>query len=252
MLKRLMTRIIRAAGLQFVRHTGQFDISPKRLRRLREMGVDFKMAIDGGAASGVWAEELKRVFPKAQVLCVEPRANAQGALGEVAKRLNGIHVARVLLGDKEGNVTFHEQEDQSSIMPPSQGNPLGVLKQERMTTLDLLVKKMELPDPDLIKLDLQGAELLCLKGAPRCLASAQFVIIEISLISIYDNSPVLADVVDFMNANGFRVYDILSLWHRPLDGTTTFGDFLFIKSGHEFVLDPRWSKRVKWDRSLFR
>ena len=46
-------------------------------------------------------------------------------------------------------------------------------------TLDTLVNNKNYPLPDLIKADIQGAEMNMLKGAKKCLENATFLILEI-------------------------------------------------------------------------
>jgi hypothetical protein len=110
-----------------------------------------------------------------------------------------------------------------------------------MTTLDRLVSKMGLPDPDLIKLDLQGYELECLRGASRCLQHAEAVLLEVSFIPFQNGMPLIGEVIPFMGERGFRVYDISALWHRPLDGALAQGDFLFLSERSKLLEDKRWS-----------
>lgn len=248
----LVAQLIRSVGLKLVRRTGQFDVTWRRLELLRQLGLAIDVAVDGGAATGVWTEGFKRVYPQTQVLCIEPRENAQAALKSLASRFPGVQIAQTLIGDAEGVVEFYEHQDQSSMLRNSSGEAWGMVKQTRLTTLDQLISEMKLPAPDLIKLDLQGAELISLRGATRCLAEAQAIILEVSFIPLYHNAPLVAEVVAFMAERGFRLWDILSLWHRPLDGATAFGDFLFLRDGHPLARDNRWSASGKFERSLFR
>jgi FkbM family methyltransferase len=252
MLERLMTLVIRPVGLALVRRTGQFDVTWRRLKLLRKQGLAVHLAVDGGAASGTWAERFKRIFPQAKVLCIEPREDAQAALKALAARRSGVQVAQTLIGDTEGAVDFYEHRDQSSMLRDNGDKPWGVVRQAQLTTLDRLIGALKLPVPDLIKLDLQGAELIALRGATQCLAETQAIILEVSFIPLYHNAPSLAEVVAFMAERGFRLWDILSLWHRPLDGATAFGDFLFLRKDHSLLRDNRWSTSGKFERSLFR
>ena len=61
------------------RPPGQFTIDEIKLRQVRERGLEVRMAVDGGAAKGVWARLMKEVYPEAQILCIEPRDDAQAA-----------------------------------------------------------------------------------------------------------------------------------------------------------------------------
>ena len=132
------------------------------------------------------------------------------------------------------------------MLPVSVHGAFGVPIKAEVETLDDLISKMKMPWPDYIKLDLQGAELLALKGAARSLQNASAVQMEVSFISLYHGCPIMGDVIPFMSERGFRLYDIFGLWHRPLDGALAQGDFLFIRAGHPLVADNRWSTDASW------
>ena len=80
----------------------------------------------------------------------------------------------------------------------------------------------------MIKLDLQGAELAALDGATECLKRAKAVLLEVSFIDFERGMPQIADVLAYMKQKGFLPYDILALWHRPIDGAVAQGDVLFV------------------------
>lgn len=243
----LWRRVIRPMGLYWLSHTGQFDLTQRRLWRLRRCGLQIHWAVDGGAAKGDWTDRLKRVYTDCQVLCIEPRQEVQASLQSLAKNRDGIRVIQAALGEFEGQTIFSELGEQSSILPNSRGKRFGKVGEIPVSTLDRLCDREAIPNPDLIKLDLQGAELACLRGAPRCLAHAQAVILETCFLPLYQDAPLVVDALQFMHDRGFRCYDILSLFQRPLDGALAFGDLLFLREGHQLLHDTRWSSRAAWE-----
>lgn len=241
MVRELIKKALLRRDMILSRPPGQFNITELKLAKARDRGLKVDMAIDGGAAEGTWAEEFKTIYPDAKVLCIEPRDDAQAELKRRAAELKGVSVAQTLVGASEGTIEFYESAHQSSIFKDATGAEWGRKVTAPITTLDALVTKMGLPDPDLIKLDLQGAELDCLRGAPRCLAHAEAVMLELSFIEIQRGMPLIGEVVQFMSERGFRLYDVTALWHRPLDGALAQGDFLFVANRSKLVADTRWS-----------
>ena len=69
-----------------------------------------------------------------------------------------------------GNSIYREQ---TSYFPDTQ------YKIKETITLDTLVKSKNYPYPDLIKIDVQGAELDIIKGASQCLENASYLILEL-------------------------------------------------------------------------
>jgi FkbM family methyltransferase len=240
-LRELIKRGLYRRDIILSRPPGQFLATKYKLEAAKRRGLKVKCAVDGGAATGNWALELKRIYPEAAVLCVEPRADAQEALRRLARENPGIHVADVLLGPREDQIQFNESRDQSSVLNDSSGKPFGRTTLAKMTTLDRLIEEHKLPWPDLIKLDLQGYELEALRGGGRCLEHAEAALLEVSFIRLQSQSPIVHEVIAFMRDRGFVAYDILGLWHRPLDGALAQGDFMFLKESSPLLRDTRWS-----------
>lgn len=245
-LKDSLKSLLLRSGIVVSRRPGQFNLGGLRLRRLRQAGFRCQMAVDGGAADGDWTREFQAVFPESAVLCVEPRDECQAKLRATAASSPKVTVVQTLLGTELCTAELHEHADQSSILNNSCGWGFGTTVRRSMTTLDALVRNQCLPWPELIKLDLQGAELLCLQGAAECLRHAEVVILEVSFIPLYSQNPLIADVIPFMSDRGFRCYDIASLLRRPLDDALAQGDFFFVNKGSPLIANPRWSATSTW------
>jgi FkbM family methyltransferase len=66
---------------------------------------------------------------------------------------------------------------------------------------------------DLLKLDVQGAELDVLYGGSRILAHARVVILEMSLLSCNDGAPLADEVIAFLRERDWLIYDLLGPHH---------------------------------------
>ena len=98
-----------------------------------------------------------------------------------------------------------------------------------MRTLDSFLEDETISAPDIIKADVQGFEMEVLKGAQSCLESAELLLLEVSYRQIYKNGPLAHELVSYVGARGFRIYDICSYTQRPLDGELAQSDILFAK-----------------------
>ena len=74
--------------------------------------------------------------------------------------------------------------------------------------LDDLIADAEI---DFIKLDVQGAELRVLKGAPRLLPTTLLAEIEVAFVPLYKEQPLFADVDAYMRACGFYFHKFAQL-----------------------------------------
>lgn len=245
-IRSIIKKTLLSKGILLSRPPGQFDALDPRLKQARSNGLQVRVAVDGGAADGNWTRRLKAVYPDANVLMVEPRDEELPALQALARELPGLSVATQLLGSSDKMMKFYKQGHQSSVLPKADGESFGELVEAPMTTLDRTIQSLGMPYPDLIKLDLQGAELDCLAGATECLQHAESLILELSFFRIQRGMPLMLDVLNFLSQRGFRWYDILSLWHRPLDGALAQGDALFLHERSALLADSRWAEEAAW------
>jgi FkbM family methyltransferase len=193
--------------------------------------------VDAGASVGNWTCEVQKIYPDAHYLLIEPRAECQPKLHDLK---GNITVAPVLIGNKADVVEFNIHDDQSSIFRNTKGQRYGVEFMAEMTTLDALVKKTGFPQPDLLKLDLQGAELLALEGAGQVLQHCSCIVMETSLIEIYNGIPLIRDAINFMYERGFVLYDMTEMLRRSLDQALAQVDCIFVPEQSTLRADRRW------------
>jgi FkbM family methyltransferase len=163
---------------------------------------------DIGANSGEWTQRALHVFPNARY--EEFEANSQ-------HRRPGRHI--VLLGDTEKEATFYKaigdgvggNTGASMYLEVSQHYTPGRFVEETlsMIPLDTYVEKHNLPYPDFMKLDVQGAELDILRGATACMANTKYILMEVSLHRWNKDAPMIEDVMSYMASKDFELIDIV-------------------------------------------
>ncbi len=88
---------------------------------------------------------------------------------------------------------------------------------------------------------MQGHELEVLKGAEKSLAHAEVCLLEVSLMDLGDDTPLLLDVVNFMDDKNFTAYDICQFVRRPFDKALIQMDMFFVKKDSFLIGDKRWT-----------
>ena len=75
----------------------------------------------------------------------------------------------------------------------------------KITTLDRIIATESLPQPDLIKLDVQGFEMEVLKGAAATLQRTRWVLGEVSFRVFYEGQVLFSELAGFLATQGFEV-----------------------------------------------
>ncbi len=78
---------------------------------------------------------------------------------------------------------------------------------------------------DIVKLDVQGAELQALYGARTLLETAKVVYLEVSFVPIYKGSPLFGEIDSFLTECGYRRHAIY-----PSDQPHNWADALYVKT----------------------
>ena len=94
---------------------------------------------------------------------------------------------------------------------------------------------------DLLKIDIQGAELMVLDGMTGRLPEIDALVIETSTIATVKGGAEVRDVVSFLGDHGFVLADIVGLRRRPLDDATAQLDLLFVPHDKSLRMDRRWA-----------
>jgi len=204
------------------------------LRQLQAKGFAPGLVVDCGAYRGNWTRMIKKIFPGARVLMVEAQADKEPLLAQVCSEFPGtVDYVRCLLGaEPREAATFFEMESGSSVLEELTDVPRRAVTL-RMVPLDDLLRERKIAGETLLKLDVQGYELEVLKGAKEAMASAEVILLEVSLVRYNQSAPIFHEVVEFMKERGFLVYDICPL-PRWADTTLFQADVLFVKKDSVF------------------
>jgi FkbM family methyltransferase len=209
------------------------DLHVERLQFLKDKGFKPKVVYDIGAFRGYWTAEIKQIYNEANFYLFEANENNKYYLDQL-----GLPYFCSLLGDKEQMISFFTNNSTGdSIFCEQtvyyQGQNCSV-KQLPMTTLAKIVGKNNLPKPDLIKIDVQGAEKLIIQGSPDIIMNAEVVILETKILEYNQKAPLVNETLSLMCALGFSLMDILECHYLPT-GELNEIDLLFVKNDSKLI-----------------
>ncbi len=210
-----------------------------RLENLRRAGFDPKQIIDAGAFRGEWSLLAHEIFPAASLLLIEPNPQLREHLEEHCRKFPHARLRAVILGSEAKTARFVLADSNSRVLDyePDGAFPIESLPVE---TLRTIVDETGFGACDFLKLDLQGYELEALKGAGELFGTIEVIMTEVSWLKIGE-VPLVDEVISRFYERGYRLYDVLGLNYRPLDGALWQSDLIFVRKDSRLVQDRRWS-----------
>lgn len=207
-MRRMVNSMLRYSG-QEVRNVD----SPMRsyARGMAHLAGFVKPAsvIDIGVATGT--PPLYDTFPNLPYLLVEANPDFQEAIDEICRK-TGWKAEYVFCGESAGQADFNIYADPFKSSRFQIARDLARQRQVvvPVVPLDVLVNKHALPEPYLIKIDVEGAELDVIRGATKTLEQSCAVVIEASFLPRFSGASDFAELVSVMSDRGFVVFDIIA------------------------------------------
>lgn len=233
--KGAVRRVLESAGVEVRRRGGVRRTAGEVLGHVRRLGLEPGAIVDVGVAYGT--PELYEAFPRARLLMVEPLAEYEQSLGEIARSRPGAEYVLAAAGREPGTarINVHRAPALSSTLGHWKGQPEdGTAREVPAVRIDDLLAERDLPAPYVVKVDVEGAELAVLDGASRTLEQTELVLLEVQLFEFLPGAPQLHEVVAYMAERGFAAYDLFGGHLRPLDGALAMVNVAFVRADGRF------------------
>jgi FkbM family methyltransferase len=192
-----------------------FTHESQTLRTLLQQGYRPSVVYDIGASNGVWSDTIALTLPGAEYHLFEPLAGAVAFyrldLQQRLARRPQFHLHPVALSDHRGTAEMFATHDGygSSMLDRGKIPEVKELVRVPLYTLDEFVQENRLPKPDIMKLDVQGAERLILSGGRQTLQNADVVFLETWLKRGYGpDTPLLTEMIEFLQPAGLSLVDL--------------------------------------------
>jgi FkbM family methyltransferase len=190
--------------------------------------------LDVGASTGIWSIAAFKVYDKARFLLCDPMFSRYGSKMMVPAHFECIEAA---ISDKPGEAQFSISSDLygSSLIAVSDIVQVTQKIRVPVRTIDEIARQKKLKGRGLLKVDVQYAEHLVIKGAKKTLEEhIDVVVLELSLARAAPTAKTLLEVSNQMNKLGFRIYDQIECWRLPKSGEMEQMDIVFVRKGVKF------------------
>lgn len=202
--------------LQRLRNLSNQDLLPidheNFLHSIKDLNP--KTVYDIGACVLHWTRHAKEVWPDSKYVLFEAMDEVEPIFRE--NGYNDYHLG-VLSSQDNQEIEFYQNLEHpggnSYYRENEKINPMAaeLFSEEKMVkkitkTLDTVIREKNLPIPNLIKMDVQGAEMDILKGATETLSNPECraVILELQHKDYNIGAPKYEQVIEYMESIGFR------------------------------------------------
>jgi FkbM family methyltransferase len=198
------------------------------------------LIIDVGANEGQFAQGMRRLGFTGKISSFEPLSDVFKVLSRKAEKDNLWQVFNLALGNADGqqeiNVSKNRVSSSLLEMEPEhvkQEPESLVISKQKITVkrLDTIWDQISPGSGNVfLKLDVQGFEKFVLEGAKSSLKHIKLIQLEMALVPLYKEELLLAEMLRYMEALGFSLYNLLGGFNNFETGQQFQVDGIFIRT----------------------
>lgn len=180
------------------------------------------MLLEAGAHRGTDTVDLARRWRRGYVHAFEPVPEVYSHLVKATSALRNVSTYSVALGETPGTAEMHigsgTHDASGSLLAPKETKQvfpelsLDTVVEVGVTTIEAWATEHQIDRIDGMWLDMQGYELAALKAAGPIIDTVQAIVIEMSVVELYEGCPLWPEVREWLEETGFRV-EIEDLYH---------------------------------------
>lgn len=195
------------------------------LKQLKNKGIEPAVIYDIGACLGHWAAVATNIWPTAEVYLFEANRTLEflyeGREYYIGVLSNENRLVDFYENPLEAGANSYYKENEKYSVAASQLFIDDYRFTRRARRLDEVVSELGWPSPNLIKIDVQGAELDILYGAGDLLKTCEDLIVETQHVEYNIGAPGHDDVVTGLETLGFTLVSGFFA-DNPIDGDSHF------------------------------
>lgn len=237
--KRLLRRALNSAGFDFHRWTPLSNPDLQLWQALQVFQID--LILDVGANVGQFAAKMRQVGYRGTIVSFEPLSAAHAKLSEAAAHDTDWHVhSRVAVGATDGaaEINIAANSVSSSLLPMTNIHQSAAAGSGYVGAESVAVRRLDSVAPEylarakavFLKIDAQGFEWQILDGASATLPCVQGILCELSLVPLYEGQRLWMEVIERLEAQGFKLWSLLKGFTDTRDGRTLQVNAVFFRN----------------------
>lgn len=196
------------------------------------MEFETLVIFDLGAYIGEVTAKYRMLFPKATIFSFEPSPESFRRVEERFKGDKMVKPFQLAFANKASKGKFYIYTDKScNSLFLRVGNLNGLEKEVEVdvSTIDDFTKKWSISRINILKLDVEGAELMILKGASQKLAQklVDLIYTEVMFIPHYKGGVMFYELCSFLSDYGYMLFSLYDI-KRAENGQLRWGNAIFI------------------------
>jgi len=236
--KKIIKKILYSLGLDLHRLSPASNPSAQLLAALNHVQAD--VVFDIGANIGQFAQELRSVGFSGEIVSFEPLSSAHAVLSKAAQADAKwkIH-PRAAVGDQDGEIEINIAGNSvsSSVLPMLDAHSSAAVGSAYVASERTPLIRLDSVAPTylsaharpFIKIDTQGFESQVLDGAAETLKRAHGVLLELSLVPLYEGQTHWLEMIQRMADQGFTLWSIQKGFTDPRTGRSLQVDGIFLR-----------------------
>ena len=239
MLKDVARQILRKLGLEIRRYVPPTSPTEGLVASMRKFDID--LVLDVGANKGQFASEIRHWGYAGRIVSFEPLSQVHGELQQSSAGDPMWEVCpRCALGDHNGEVEINiaGNSESRSILPMLESHrsaaPESAYQGKEIVPVKTLdtVAGQYLKDARaaFLKIDTQGFEWQVLDGARDSLPHIKGILVELSLVPLYEGQHLWREVIDRLEAEGFTLWAFKPVFSDQASGRTLQVDGVFYRN----------------------
>jgi FkbM family methyltransferase len=236
--KQKIKQLLHAIGIEAHRYHPSASPLARLMTSLDAFEID--LVFDIGANEGQFAMELREGGYKSRIISFEPLEKPFDKLSVLSRNDSAWSVhPRCAVGDILGaiDINISENSVSSSILPmltshikaAPQSSYIGHERVPLITVDSVAKGYLREARAPLLKIDTQGYEWQVLDGAMTSLPNIKGVLIELSLLPLYEGQRLWMDYVERLEGAGFVLWSLEPAFIDPTNGRTMQWNGLFFR-----------------------
>ena len=196
----------------------------------RRLIADAGVIFDVGANEGQTAINYRRLFPSAQIWSFEPFPASYEALCRSLSDQR-FHPIPLALSDQVASATLNIGAASTMNSLLYRGTETGKTIEIQTETVDHFCSEHGGSRIDILKVDVEGAEVRVFKGAQEMFSrkAVRSVFVEVFFAPVYEGMPMMWDIHAQLSEVGFKLHGLYSLL-RDGNGLLSYGNALYMQA----------------------